>query len=516
MTFTLDNIFDGLGLPAAIMPTGVKVVRVPLALPLKPHQEVEVDALFADPNKPYKYYGAEMGVGKTVILIAVVASVLAAHSGGTAVVVVPPSMRTTWQREFARFAPWLKVHVVRGATESLPTADVYVVGDALLYSGFKPEKGKKYEQVQYLSDTAKLLSNNCVCMGVDEAHRFKNKSGRTEALRALAGTVSGYKVEMSGTITPNGRHMELPSQIDILGPDAWTDIGGKGRFFNYFAPKIDEYARGNANGEELHNLMVGSWYRRILRDDIPDLFTLPDGTVIKIYKGREAIALEGAPGKAVEDYLLAEEDLIEYLKGEGRNTRGAERAEAIVKMTTLRILAGKVKVLAAIERAKEILDEIPGGLFIAAEHHPVIDGLMAGLAKYKPVKLTGGMSDKAKQEAIDAFCSGESRVFIGQTTAAGVGLTLHGGGINHRALIVQLPWTPADLTQLEDRLFRIGQIHDVQIEVGLAAIDGCWTIDERLWSMLETKQFNSTTITDGKGEWLLEEATDALLDSYRQ
>ncbi len=99
--------------------------------------------------------------------------------------------------------------------------------------------------------------------------------------------------------------------------------------------------------------------------------------------------------------------------------------------------------------------------------------------------------------------------------AAGVGLTLHGGGINHRVVVAQLPWTPADLKQAEDRLHRIGQTHDVLVEVALAAIEGIWTIDERLWAMLEKKNFSSTTITDGQGEWLLSEVQDALLDSYR-
>jgi len=41
------------------------------------------------------------------------------------------------------------------------------------------------------------------------------------------------------------------------------------------------------------------------------------------------------------------------------------------------------------------------------------------------------------------------------------------------------------------------------------------SIDQRLWGMLETKNFNSTTITDGLGEFLLSEVQDGILDSYR-
>jgi SNF2 family DNA or RNA helicase len=116
---------------------------------------------------------------------------------------------------------------------------------------------------------------------------------------------------------------------------------------------------------------------------------------------------------------------------------------------------------------------------------------------------------------MDAFNSGRSRVLVGQVIAAGVGLTLHGNGKNHRVIIAQLPWTPADLKQAEDRLHRIGQTHDVIVEVCLAAIEDRWTIDERLWNMLEAKNFTATTVTDGVGEFLLTDIVEGVLDTYR-
>ena len=105
---------------------------------------------------------------------------------------------------------------------------------------------------------------------------------------------------------------------------------------------------------------------------------------------------------------------------------------------------------------------------------------------------------------------------VGQITAAGVGLTLHGNGLNHRVVVVQLPWTPADLRQAEDRLHRIGQTNDVEVEVALAHIDGRWTIDERLWTMLETKNFATGEVIDGEGDYLMADAlAEGVLDTYR-
>jgi SNF2 family DNA or RNA helicase len=69
--------------------------------------------------------------------------------------------------------------------------------------------------------------------------------------------------------------------------------------------------------------------------------------------------------------------------------------------------------------------------------------------------------------------------------------------------------------QAEDRLHRIGQTNDVDVEICVASINGSWTIDERLWAILENKAFSSGEIIDGKGEFLLEEVQDGIIDSYR-
>jgi len=140
---------------------------------------------------------------------------------------------------------------------------------------------------------------------------------------------------------------------------------------------------------------------------------------------------------------------------------------------------------------------------------------MIKLSKHNPVAIRGGQSDKAKTASVDAFTSGKSRVLIGQITAASTGFTLHGGGLNNRVIIAQLPWTPADLRQAEDRLHRIGQTSDVLVEVALCHVDDRETIDERLFGQLEAKQYSTGRLIDGEGDVLIDEIFDGLLDSYR-
>jgi hypothetical protein len=134
----------------------------------------------------------------------------------------------------------------------------------------------------------------------------------------------------------------------------------------------------------------------------------------------------------------------------------------------------------------------------------------------KAVAIRGGMSDRDKTEAVDAFNNGDVQLLIGQITSVGVGFTLHGGGRNHRVVIAQLPWNSADLRQAEDRLHRMGQTHDVEVTICLSAIDGSWTIDERLWMLLDSKAFASSALENGVGETLTGgSAFEGVLDTYR-
>jgi hypothetical protein len=516
MSDALDSLMRGLTTPAmaasklGIDPEQAIPPMTDLALPMFDYQREAVEHVFRDTvNTPYTYVGLDMGLGKTPVGLATAAgSIAAGHT--PFLIVVPPSLRINWVREARKFTPWLSVATLTGkdettgkwmrdfgtyeehgtiADDGMPEVDLLIMGDSSV-SGWH----------EYLSDRVAGLV-------VDEAHRFKNaNSGRSKALVALAEAVPGLRVLMSGTPMPNGRHQELAKQVDVMGKGAWRDIGGIGKFWSYYNPKVDQYARESAHGVELHQAMSNTWFHRRVRGDVLDL---PN-------KGRTSVMLEGK-GAAVNKYNRAEDNLIAFLAGEqdGYVTAGQRRAEALIRMTTLRKLAGEAKVRSTVEHVKEILENEPGGVFVVAEHKDVINKLEQGLLKYNPAIIKGGMTDQAKADNQDAFTEGVSRVMIGQVIAAGVGLTFHGGGRNHRVVVAQLPWTPADLRQAEDRLHRIGQTHDVMVEVALCAIEGRWTIDERLWGLLEGKHFMSSTVVDGEGEYLIESIQEGVLDTYR-
>lgn len=460
---------------------------VDLDIDLLPHQVEardfvlrEHDVLLAD----------DMGLGKTATAIAVVAAAQA--QGLRTLIVVPPTLVTTWEREIDRFAPWINTATVKGTTVyGVPTTDVVIIANSVVLS--------KWQDA--------LAAEAFDVLVADESHKFKTRgAGRTKALLTISKTISTVRLLMSGTPIPNGNHLELMPQVDILS--RWGAFGGKGGFFANYLRKEGRFGWASINGVGLHQTLTSTFMLRRTRHDVLDL---PN-------KGRTVVAVEGK-GAAVRNYMKAHDDILAYLaeKQGGKVTRGQEMSQALLMMNVLRHQAGLMKVAGTVEHVKDLLADIPGGVFIVAENTDVIDGLVIGLAAFDPVVVDGKCSQAQKQEAIDAFTAGDTRVMIGQITAVAEGLTLHGDGRNTRVVVVQLPWAPASLLQAEDRLHRIGQVNDVEVEIMLAHLDNVWTIDERLWSMLDMKKFAVSTAIDGIEEGLIdgESVKSAVLDSYR-
>lgn len=457
-------------------------------LPLRPHQVNALAHVFRGP--PYAYCAVDMGGGKSVIGIAVAFRLVA--EGKKVLVVCPPSMRLSWLSEFATFAPWLKVGLMGRPNSTVSGIDVGIIGDMSLSNlGYKQERGVRPDPMDLLSPLARSLYGEIDCLIVDEVHRECNVTKRTRAVTVFARSCKTMRLIMSGTPVPNGLPSELASQIDIMGDGAWADIGGMGTFYG-------TYANDPLMAPQLYERMSNSWYYRVKLDEVVDL---PPMT-------RTPLAIQATH---VDEYHACEADLITYLLSQGKEITGAVKAQAMVKMMTLRALAGKCKVDGVVRRVLAL-----GGAFVVAEHRDVIAALAKGLAPLNPVVFKGGMSDKAKQRAIQAFITGESKVMVGQITAAGVGLTLHGGGRNCNVVVAELPWHAAALVQAERRLWRMGQTMPVHVDVCLAAIGGSWTIDERLWDKLNVKAFASSMLTDGAGEWLVKsDARQETLDTYR-
>ena len=443
--------------------------------------------------------GDEQGLGKTIQGVAVATH--AVHEGHKAVVVVPPSLRLNWQREFARWAPHVSTAIITGRFDKdksrLPKADVFIVGDSTIQGWHT------------------LLNGKVSALIIDEAHRAKNpKAQRSLALRGLAQSIGsdGYVVCLSGTIVIN-RPVELINPLHIINrlqPVFGNESAFKFRYCNPVHNGFGYSYNGSSNEVELHDLLVGTCYVRRRKIDV--LTELPAKRRARIDVGMDSASLR--------EYRRVENDFLAWvLESGGREAvLRASRAEVITKLNALRQLLGVGKVEAVVDQCRSLL-EAGEQVVVFAHHKRVISALREALsAEYPTVVVAGGVSNDAKQKAVDDFQSGDVKVFIGQFESAGVGLTLTKAS---NVVIAELPWSPSVLAQAEDRCYRIGQQDSVTAWSLLCADAGTNspTVDERLWSVLNAKQEVVSSILDGWGEDLGAESVDgsvinALLEGW--
>jgi SWI/SNF-related matrix-associated actin-dependent regulator 1 of chromatin subfamily A len=201
-----------------------------------------------------------------------------------------------------------------------------------------------------------------------------------------------------------------------------------------------------------------------------------------------------------KEYRKAEADFITYIE-EVKGKEAAEKAskaETMVSIEGLKQLAVKGKLVEAIEWIENFL-ESGEKLVVFTVHHFVIDALMAKFSYIdkthkladRVVKVDGSVSMTDRQRAVDTFQNNPNcRLFIGNIKAAGVGITLTASS---NVVFLELPWTPGDVTQAEDRCHRIGQKESVNIYYLLAT----GTIEEEIALLLDKKRKVLDAVTDG-------------------
>ena len=469
-----------------------------LALPLLPYQRAGVAYAL---RQRRVLLGDEMGLGKTPQLIAIARK--ARYEGRRVLAVVPPSLRENWRREIIKFTGGeFTVEVLSGTKPyEIADADFTVIGDASL-TGWAPY----------------LARQGWGAVLVDEAHRFKNgKAKRTVALRGIASTVpnDGYVVLASGTPATN-RPVELVSLLEIIGQMEPVFESAGAFKWKYCDPQRNAFGwtfLGSTNSAELHDKLRGTCYIRRRKDDV--LTELPS-------KRRASVAVSLTRAE-LREYLRIENEFLGwvYERGGREAVLRASRAEVITQLSALRQEIAKAKVKHAVEFLENIIEgDQPVVLF--GHHRAVLTGIIEECKRraeddprWTPVAVLGGMSDEQKQSAVDDFQSGRAGVFVGNYTSAGVGLTLTRA---NQWVSVELPWTPAEVQQAEDRCHRISQDEAVT----------CWhllgvrednesTIDERLFALLNAKAEVLSSVLDGNAQDLgAEDASviSALLEGW--
>ncbi len=425
---------------------------------LKPFQRAGVTYLLAQRRA---FLADEQGLGKTIEALAT----LEADNAYPAVVVCPASLKLNWLRELERWLPGRTTQALRGMGGSvpIPSADITVVNYDIL-----PARAPA------------LAAMGLRALVLDESHYCKNAAAkRTQAVARLAASIpsDGLVLALTGTPVMN-RPPELISQLRILGRLA--DFGSGAQFGRRF--------KGGDAHVRLHwHLRSRCFVRRLKADVLPQL-PPKTRTVVPVELDNQA------------EYRLAETDVIAWLRSRpldlselDAKVAAALRAERLVRLNTLKMLAARGKLHAALAW---IHDFCSSGerLVVFARHREIQRAVVERFPH--ALHILGEDTHAARDTSLSAFQAADdsgNQLIVCSIEVAGQGLTLTQAS---NVAFLELDWTPAKHDQAEDRCHRIGQQDAVNAWYLLAA----GTIDETMATLLERKRAVIGAVTDGREE----------------
>ncbi len=412
----------------------------------------------------------EMGLGKTVQTLSYVAT---EKQTFPVLVVAPLVTLNNWEREISKFmkkksrngriieseSPTSTI-IRTGKSKELPVTDFYIINYELLY--------------KRLSDLSKLNLRTIVC---DEVHNLRSKTTQKyKAVKKLAALPSlSYRIGLSGTPIFN-RGSEIWPIVDILRPGLLGSFKEFCEYFCYVNDKGKAIVLENKRASLRNELQKHVMLRRKKSDVLKELKD-------KV-RYKEVI-------DADTDYYFDELGKIwTKLEEEQKNAETAfdKSASYHRAIQSERQIAGVAKLPHVINFVKNIM-EIEESVVVFC-HHKVIHKLLHdSLSEFSPVSIIGGQSDKLRQDQIDKFQKGESKLMIAGLRAGNVGINLTRAKY---VIFAELDWSPAIHRQAEDRLHRIGQKNTVFAYY----LIGNGTLDDHVANILVDKSYEIDSIMD--------------------
>jgi SNF2-related domain/SNF2 Helicase protein/Helicase conserved C-terminal domain len=454
----------------------------------------------------------DMGLGKTVQTLALLA-VEHPQPAGPTLVVCPMSLVGNWQRECARFAPRLRVHVHHGAGRpngrelraAVAGADVVITTYGLVLRDFAALRAVRWHRVV-----------------ADEAHHLKNAATQqSRAVRALPAT---QRLALTGTPVEN-RLAELHAVLDFANPGLF---GSAERFKQRYSVPIERNGSPFATAELRRR--TGPFVLRRTKGDPAIALELP--------RKQEMTVLCNLTAEQAGLYQAVVDDLLRRMARLPDGDRGRIERKGLVLAALTRLkqicnhpahytgesgpsgpsglpgpprLDGRSGKLARLE---ETLEEAvaEGDRVLCFTQFTAFGSLLrpylAERLDSEVLFLHGGMGKRARDAAVERFQQPDGpSVFLLSLKAGGRGLNLTAA---NQVVHVDRWWNPAVEEQATDRAFRLGQRRDVQVRRFVCV----GTVEERVDAMIEAKRELADAVLGpgpGSGEgWLGELPLDAL------
>ena len=416
----------------------------------------------------------EMGLGKTVQTLAYIAS---EKQSLPALVIAPLVTLNNWQAEINRFMK-KKSKNGRIIEDGVPTSTKIRTGkikDLDNYNFYIINYDLLHKRLDNLKD---LNIRTLVC---DEVQHLRSKSTQKyAAVKKLAAMKSvKYRVGLSGTPIYN-HGSEIWPIIDILKPGLLGSFKEFCEYFCYLNEKGRAIVRESKRDSLREELKKHVMLRRKKSDVLKELkekvrYKEIIDADIKFYQNELA---------KIWHKLEEEQKSVKTEFGKSASYQRAIQSE--------RQAAGMAKVPHVIEFVKNIM-EIEESVVVFCHHRVIHNLLHESLDEFSPSSIIGGQSDKKRQENIDKFQNGDTKLMIAGLRAGNLGINLTQA---RYVIFAELDWSPAYHRQAEDRLHRIGQKNTVFAYY----LIGHGTLDDHVANILVDKSYEIDAIMDEKNE----------------
>jgi non-specific serine/threonine protein kinase len=440
----------------------------------------------------------DMGLGKTATVLALLLRVAADEAEPT-LLVCPMSLVGNWQREVAKFAPGLRIHVHHGAERAKGKKFATAVSGADLVITTYALAAR---------DAAALADVNWHRIVVDEAQAIKNAATRqATAVRSLP---AQHRIAVTGTPVEN-RLADLWSIMEFANPGL---LGSALTFKARFAEPVER--RGDEAAAERLRRLTGPFILRRVKTDKSIISDLPDKIEMEVVCN--LTAEQASLYQAVLDDMMARIESSEGIERRGLVLATMTKlkqvcnhpAQLLRDGTRLTGRSGKLS------RLDEILEEVLANdekalLFTQyAEFGGMLRGHLSARFGREVLFLHGGVAKADRDAMVARFQAADPAsppLFVLSLKAGGTGLTLTAA--NH-VVHVDRWWNPAVEDQATDRAFRIGQTRNVQVRKFVCA----GTVEEKISTMIRDKRGLAAKIVGSSEGWITEMSTSELRELF--
>ena len=390
----------------------------------------------------------DMGLGKTVQILSVILSYIEeSNDSKTSIVVSPSSLTLNWLNEAKKFAPNLKVQVIRGTSaerkrliENIDKYDLIITSYDLLK-----------RDIQYYKEYSFRYAI------ADEAQYLKNST--TQNAKAIKQIKSMSRFALTGTPIENSL-AELWSIFDFIMP---------GYLFNYkdFKTKYETPIVKDEDEKSLKKLkmLIEPFILRRTKKEV--LTELPEKTVTVLNN-----EMDEEQEKLYLTYLAqAKEELADEIENNGFEK---SQIKILALLTRLRQICCHPKLFienykghsSKLDQCMEIVEDATEAghkILIFSTYTSMFDLLEKelGARNINYFKLTGSTKVDERIKMVDEFNeTNNAKVFLISLKAGGTGLNLTGADM----VIHYDPWWNLSAeNQATDRAYRIGQKNNVQV-----------------------------------------------------